>query len=82
MIYVAVAQRDGEPLACAYGCARNGQAVSAGLLFVFEALTEREMEFVNPDNGDTLTLRLPESVATLERAAFFIGAEMEVVTCT
>jgi hypothetical protein len=79
MILIAVAQRDGEPVACAYGCARNGQTVSAGLLFVLEALPDRRLDFTVIDADETLTLQLPEAVATLERQAFFIGAELEVV---
>lgn len=50
--------RDGQPMACAYGCESEDSSVRAGLLFVRKGAPDA-LIFDDPDTGRALRLMLP-----------------------
>lgn len=78
MELITVARRDGEALACAYGCTLKGQQVRAGLLFVRAGLTRRALKFRDPTTRDTYLLKLPAKLLRLPKDGYVHGATLEV----
>ena len=81
MGWLALAEREGEPLVAAYGCAREGQAVRVGLLFVAERVTETELDFRNTATQEVARLRLPANVLNMPQDGYLIDATLEAAPC-
>ncbi len=67
MELIAVATRDGEPVACAYGCVRSGRDLRAGMLFVQAGQTDQVIEFEDPTTQERILLQLPKSALNLSQ---------------
>ncbi len=80
MELLTVTQRDGEPVACAYGVEQHGSStLLAGLLFVRAGLTDTDLLFEDPTTRETRRLRLPQNTLGLPQDGFLRHATLEAL---
>ncbi len=63
-------QREGEPVACAYGCRIIPGGVRAGLLFVRSGLGPEPLTFFDPQSQNTFSLALPADYLDLDEDGY------------
>lgn len=78
MELIARAQRDDQPVACAYGCTFEGEVIRAGLLFVRDRVTGAPIEFEDPETRQTYRLTLPDAFVNLSEDGWDIKQDMKV----
>lgn len=77
MELLTLARWQGEPVACAYGVTREGEGLSAGLLFVRAGRTRRLLLWIDPQTKKTARLYLPQISLGLARDGYLINAPLE-----
>lgn len=71
-------QREGQPVACAYGCqiASDG-SLRAGLLFVRAGLPDEPLTLTDPESKTAFRVRLPEDFINADEDVYGIDADLK-----
>lgn len=77
MELIARAQRDDQPVACAYGCTVEGGIIRAGLLFVRAGLPDAPIDFEDPETRQAYRLNLPADFVNLDEDGWDTNQEMK-----